>query len=144
MAISPVNALGADTSHDSTSSRIPVRTLNQDDFLKLVIAQLTTQDPLHPQTDTDFVAQMAQFTTLEQSKAMTSDIAQLRSEQQIVQANSLIGRAVTLQDGQGALVQGTVSGVLMEAGTPQIVVNGYPFELSALLMIEPAADITQH
>jgi flagellar basal-body rod modification protein FlgD len=121
-----------------------VRTLNQDDFLKLVIAQLTTQDPLHPQTDTDFVAQMAQFTTLEQSKAMTNDIAQLRSEQQIVQANSLIGRVVTLQDSQGALTQGKVSAVTVEAGTPQIVVNGYPFDLSALLVIEPAADMTQH
>src|SRR5262245_21634040 len=127
MAVAPVNSLASDSSLDS--SRIPVRTLNQDDFLKLVIAQLTTQDPLHPMTDTDFVAQMTQFTTLEQSKSMTNDIARLRNEQQIVQANSLIGRVVTLQDGQGALTQGKVSAVQVEAGTPQIVVNGYAFDL---------------
>jgi len=122
------------------SARLPVQTLNQQDFLQLVVAQMSNQDPMNPQKDTEFIAQMAQFTALEQSKAMQSDIAQLRSEQQMLQANALIGRAVELQGSQGALITGTVSGVQVTAGTPQIVVNGQAYDLSALLSIAPSAD----
>jgi flagellar basal-body rod modification protein FlgD len=122
------------------STRIPTQTLDQDDFLKLVVAQLTSQDPLNPQTDTQFIAQMAQFTTLEQSKSMQSDIAQLRLEQQLLQANALLGRVVQLQDNQGALISGTVSAVQVTDGSPQLVVNGRSYDLGALLTIEPAGD----
>jgi flagellar basal-body rod modification protein FlgD len=125
------------------SERIPVQTLSQDDFLQLVIAQMTSQDPLNPQKDTDFAAQMAQFTALEQTKSMQVGIAQLRSEQQLLQANALLGRVVQVQDEQGALVRGSVSAVQIQEGTPQIIVNGQAYNLSALLTIEPAVDTSQ-
>jgi flagellar basal-body rod modification protein FlgD len=125
------------------SARIPTRTLNQEDFLQLVVAQMSHQDPMNPKTDTDFIAQMAQFSALEQSKSMQSDIALLRNEQQVLQANTLIGREVTLVDEQGALVNGPVSAVQVKEGTPSIVVNGKAYGLSALLSIQPPADTTQ-
>jgi flagellar basal-body rod modification protein FlgD len=134
---------GQNTSDTSALNRTPVQTLDQDDFLRLVVAQMTSQDPLNPQTDTQFIAQMAQFTTLEQSKSMQSDIAQLRLEQQLLQANALLGRVVQLQDEQGALISGTVSAVQVKEGSPQLVVNGQPYDLSALLTIEPASDTSQ-
>ncbi len=123
------------------SSRLPVRTLNQDDFLKLVVAQMTNQDPLNPKADTEFIGQMTQFTALEQSKTMQGDIAKLRVEQQFLQANSVLGRVVALEDEQGALIRGTVSAIHMEAGTPQLIVNGQPYAMSALLSIEPATNL---
>ena len=61
-------AIAADT------SRVPIQTLGQNDFLKLLVTQMTSQDPLNPQKDTDFIAQMAQFSSLEQSKTMASDV----------------------------------------------------------------------
>ena len=125
------------------SSRLPVRTLDQDDFLQLVVAQMANQDPMNPKSDTDFIAQMTQFTTLEQSKSMQSDIARLRSDQQLLQANALIGREVVLEDAQGALVAGSVSAVRVVEGTPSIVVDGQAYDLSALRSIEPAVDSTQ-
>ena len=120
------------------SSRIPLRTLNQDDFLKLVVAQLTTQDPMNPQKDTEFIAQMAQFTTLEQSKSMQSDIAGLRTDGQLLRANSLLGRVVALQNQDGTLTRGTVSAIHVEAGKPQIIINDQPYEVSDLVSIEAA------
>ena len=60
------------------STRLPVQTLNQNDFLKLVLAQLTNQDPLNPQKDTEFIAQMTQFSALEQAKSMQTDIYALQ------------------------------------------------------------------
>ena len=128
---------------DLASLQNPMSKLGQDDFLKLLVAQLGAQDPLNPQKDTEFIAQMAQFTSLEQSKSMQSDIAQLRTDQQFLQANALIGRKVQVEDSQGAQIEGTVSAVQVVEGTPQIVVNGSPYDLSALLSIEAATDTSQ-
>jgi flagellar basal-body rod modification protein FlgD len=141
MAVASVNNSLMQNAPDlPVSTRIPIQTLDQDDFLKLVVAQLTSQDPLNPQTDTQFIAQMAQFTSLEQTKTMQSDIASLRTEQQLLQANALLGRKVHLQDNQGALISGTVSAVQVTDGSPQLVVNGRSYHLGALLTIEPAGD----
>lgn len=138
MQISSANSIPQDQLLVPDPGRVPVRTLGQDDFLKLVIAQLTTQDPLSPQKDTEFIAQMAQFSTLEQSKSMQTDIARLRTEQQFLQANAMLGRVVELQVDRNTLTRGLVSAIQVEAGTPQIVVNGRSFELSSVLSIEPA------
>jgi flagellar basal-body rod modification protein FlgD len=94
---------------------------------------------MKPVDDTQFVAQMAQFSTLQATTSMQQSLAQMNNQQQFLQANALIGRDVALQDSQGALVSGTVGSVLMTSGTPQIVVNGQPYDLSALLSVsEPA------
>ena len=139
MQVSPANLISAADSTAPGSTRIPAKTLTQDDFLRLVTAQLTNQDPMNPQSDTQFIAQMAQFSALEQSKSMQQDIAKLQTDQQFMQANSMLGRAVALQDNQGNLINGTVSAIQIQAGTPQIVVNGQAYDLSTVLSIAPAA-----
>ena len=137
MNISPTTAAGSSGS-ENAASRLPMKTLGQSDFIKLLVTQLTTQDPLNPKQDTEFIAQMTQFSALEQSKSMQSDIARMREDQQILQANSLIGRAVQIQTGKDATAEGIVSAVQVEAGTPQIVVNGETYGLGQLLGITAA------
>jgi flagellar basal-body rod modification protein FlgD len=134
-----VNSSLLDTTNTSAASRLPTQTLTQDDFLKLIVAQMSSQDPMKPVDDTQFVAQMAQFSTLQATTSMQQNIAQMSSQQSFLQANGLIGRNVSLLDSQGALINGTVGSVLMTSGTPQIVVNGQPYNLSTLLSVsEPA------
>lgn len=135
----PINSPAmTDPRQTEGSQRVPARTLGQNDFLKLVMAQLTHQDPMNPQKDTEFIAQMAQFSSLEQAKAMQSDIASLRLDQRFLQANSLLGRIVTVQDEQGRPVRGTVNAVEFENGIPGISVNGQLFDLSSIVSVEPA------
>jgi flagellar basal-body rod modification protein FlgD len=136
--MSTTNAIGNTTGSGAAATagiatRLPTQTLGQDDFLKLLVAQLSTQDPMNPQKDTDFIAQMAQFSALEQTRTMQTDIAGLRSDQQILQANALIGRAVLLQDDASTPVAGVVSGLSVEDGAPRILVNGQTYSLSQLL-----------
>jgi flagellar basal-body rod modification protein FlgD len=138
MQVASTNLISTDTNYQPGSTRTPTKTLNQDDFLKLVLAQLTNQDPLNPQKDTEFIAQMTQFSALEQSKSMQQDIAKLQTDQQFLQANSMLGRVVTLQDDQGNLINGTVTAIDVQAGTPQLVVNNQDYDLSAVLSITPA------
>jgi flagellar basal-body rod modification protein FlgD len=118
-----------------TTTRIPSKTLNQDDFLKLLVTQMSAQDPLNPMKDTDFSAQMAQFSSLEQTRAMQTDLAQMRLDQQFAQANNLIGRTVELQVDSQTTVRGTVASMRVEAGTPKIVVNGQSYDLSKVLSV---------
>lgn len=114
------------------STRTPVQTLGQDDFLKLLVAQMSQQDPMNPVKDTEFIAQMAQFSALEQSKAMMQDMASLR-------ANTLLGSTVTVtnDDYDSGLDTGVVSSVLMEKGVPKLLVNGRRYELSDVIRIDP-------
>lgn len=133
-----INALSSTAANPgSTLDRIPIQTLGQDDFLKLLVAQMAAQDPLNPQKDTDFIAQMASFSTLEQSKTMQSDLAGIRSDQQVLQANSLLGRTVILQGSDENPISGLVTAIQMEGGAPRIVVNGHAHDLRTLSAILP-------
>ena len=121
--------------------------LGQDEFLKILVTQMTSQDPLNPQKDTDFIAQMAQFSALENSKVMQEELGELRSRQEFVQANSLLGRQVELAtDGEARLV-GTVSAITIEDGSPMLMVGGETHSLEQVLRIwQPSSvsEIPQH
>ena len=123
--------------NSGNTARIPTQTLGQNDFLKLVVAQMSQQDPLNPKADTEFIAQMAQFSALEQSKTMQQDIAALRGEQQLMQATSLLGRTVEIQTGADTSVFGLVDGVHVQAGKPLVVVDGVGYDLSNVLRVSP-------
>ncbi len=118
------------TSADTVSGS--QQTLNQQDFLQLLVAQMQNQDPLNPQSDTDMAAQMAQFTSLTQSSAMSSSLSML-------QANSLIGSTVSLQVDPQTTASGVVQGVILNGGTPQIIVNGTTYDLSQVTSVTPTA-----
>jgi len=141
--ISGINTLTASDTAE-TASRLPVQTLGQQDFLKLLVAQLTSQDPMNPKQDTEFIAQMAQFSALEQSKSMQTDMARLRGDQQMLQAYSLLGQTVELQvEGQDPVL-GTVSAVQNEAGTPKLMVEGKSYSLDQVLVVYPTPIATQN
>lgn len=135
------NAVMTDENAVPGSMRIPSKILEQDDFLKLLVAQLTTQDPMNPREDTQFIAQMAQFSALEQARSTQQEIARMRADQLFLQANSLIGRLVHLQVGEEETAAGLVEAVQMEAGTPKLVVNGVRYDLGQVLSVTPMPDL---
>jgi flagellar basal-body rod modification protein FlgD len=126
-----------DPSGASMSQRTPVKTLGQDEFFKLIAAQFSYQDPLNPQKDTDFIAQMAQFNTLEQTRAMQSDIEGLRSQFTESQASLLLGQVVNIKDPiSGNNIQGLVTEVRPNAGRAMVVVNGTAYDSSAVQSLQ--------
>lgn len=113
----------------NSSSRVPAQTLGQEDFLKLLVAKMSHQDPLNPQEDTEFISQMAQFSSLEQTKDMYQSM-------QVLQANSLLGRTVEVE-AETEDVTGTVSAVIVEAGKPKVIVGGTEYDLNRIRLITP-------
>jgi flagellar basal-body rod modification protein FlgD len=80
--------------------KTPSQELGRDEFLKLLIAQLENQDPTSPQDNGEFVAQLAQFSQLEESQKITQSFEQFSSafqSTQHLQATSLVGRPVHVQ-----------------------------------------------
>jgi len=110
----------------------PSQALNQQDFLQLLVSQMENQDPMNPQSDTDMASQMAQFTALTQSSASSASLA-------MMQANSLIGSTVTLQVDAKTTATGAVQGVVMQNGTPEIMVNGTNYTMSQVTSVTPPA-----
>ena len=121
--------------NSTLQSTMPAQTLNQKDFLKLLVAQLAAQDPMNPVSNTDFAAQMAQFSTLQTTQTMQTNLAGLESSQAVLQANSLLGRTVQVKSTSGETASGVVSAVNLQAGTPSIVVNGQSYNLSSVLSV---------
>lgn len=120
----------------TTTTRVPQKSLGQDDFLKLLTVQLTKQDPMKPMDDTSFIAQMAQFSSLQQAQQMAKDITSLKTSTDFSSASSLLGRHVTVTTKAGD-VTGDVTGIDAADGTPRIMIGGLSFPMSSVTRIEP-------
>lgn len=87
-----------------------------DDFFKLLTTQLVSQDPLEPLADTEFISQMANFSSLSQMENIAENMASVRVQQEAVAVMSLIGKEITADSGDGAMIKGTVSQVKIVDG----------------------------
>jgi len=135
--VSTVNSTSNSTSATDALSGNPSQVLSQNDFLKLLVAQMTSQDPMNPTSDTQMAAQMAQFASLQQTGTMSANIATMLTQQQISQANGMLGGTVTLQVDANTVASGVVQAVQLVGGVPKIVVNNTPYDLSQVLTLAP-------
>lgn len=125
---------GRGTSAGGRSTFDAESVLGKDDFLKLLVTQLTYQDPMNPVGDQEFIAQLAQFSALEQMHNVAAQIERLADAQLLTggmsQAASMVGRNVVLFDADiGDTVEGTVEAVRFENGMPMLIVDGQKFAL---------------
>jgi len=107
--------------------------LGMDDFLNLLVSQMTNQDSMNPMENTEFVSQLAQFSSLQ---AMT-DLAEISKQSQ---ATSLIGKTVVMAsyNNKGELVikEGTVERVTIYNGETKLYVDGIAYDFSNVMEIK--------
>jgi flagellar basal-body rod modification protein FlgD len=114
--------------------------MGKDEFLKILVTQLQYQDPLNPVDDTEFIAQMAQFSALEQMQNLNTTFT-------MSQALSLIGKDVIAkiggsETGEIQYITGTVESVYSGGGTPYLRIGEYYVHLDAVdeVLSEPLSN----
>ena len=114
----------------AVNGRTPKTELGKDDFLQLLITQLSHQDPTAPMEDTQFIAQMAQFSSLEQMTNMSSSFSKLNSLFTGSEASNAVGKNVDIEMGD-ATVSGTIAAA-SRGDYPQVLVNGSWYDWSSV------------
>ncbi len=132
MSSSTIDSLSSLYSANNTSStKSTTKTtdgLGESDFLNLLITQLKNQDPMDPMKDTDFIAQLANFSSLQQMTSVNTNISTMN-------AAGLIGKQITTSDG----TTGVVSQVSIDSGSPSIYVGGKKYTISDITNITTAS-----
>ncbi|WP_410515014.1 flagellar hook capping FlgD N-terminal domain-containing protein [Paenibacillus sp. BR2-3] len=112
--------------------------MGKDQFLKILITQLQNQDPMQPMEDKEFIAQMAQFTSVEQLMNISTQLTSLN--QSLGSASSLIGKDITWTDSTTLLPKsGTVDSILVSSGVNYAVVGDQKIALSEVTQIKNAS-----
>lgn len=114
MSTTAINGYSQTTQTNTTSKANDA--LGKDDFLKMLVTQLRYQDPLQPMEDKEFIAQMAQFSSLEQMQNMNTAMI-------TTQATNLIGKEIHWLDDQGNEQSGVVSAVTTFEGVSKLMVG---------------------
>lgn len=130
-----IDSVSSATATTTATTRTANDELGKDAFLQLLVAQLQHQDPLNPSEDTEFISQLATFSTLEQLQNMNSSM-------QATQASGLIGKQVTWQevvDGSTKTYYATVESVRVDGSNVYLVVDsstGKEITMSQVVLIE--------
>jgi flagellar basal-body rod modification protein FlgD len=136
----PVDAIGGVLNAQDTNTT-QNNTINQEDFIRLFLTQLQFQDPLEPVDNREFLAQLAQFTSLEQSRQTSQNTTDLLSMNATTQAVGLLNRQVEVS-GLATAFTGTVTAVRFTSDGAQLTVaNGTDvrtsIRLSQVTLVRP-------
>ncbi|MDI3281297.1 MAG: flagellar hook capping FlgD N-terminal domain-containing protein [Bacillota bacterium] len=135
-----VSGAGTQTTPSASTPAKAQEILGKDDFLLLLVTQLQHQNPLEPMEDREFIAQMAQFSSLEQLQNLTKAVEGLTRLQTdavlMAQATGFLGRTVTVYDPRtDTEVKGTVTSVKVFDGVPRLVIGGEMYDVANVLEV---------
>ena len=111
-------------------------------FLKLLVAQLQYQDPSKPTDSSAFLAQTAQFTSVEKMTQLTDQSQKVLDATLGQTGTSLVGKTVTYTDLSGATQTGVVSGCTVGAAMPNLTINGVQVQLSSVTSVTTVSSST--
>jgi flagellar basal-body rod modification protein FlgD len=143
MSVSIVsNTTQLPNSTDPSTRNTGTTNLGVTDFLKLLSQQMQAQDPLSPTDNTQMIAQMASFTSLQQMSDLSTTMKSYTAQQGDMNAQNYLGKNVTLLDPTQGSVSGTVTGVDISGTAPKVVINGTSYDISSITAIQQAAAAT--
>ena len=132
MLVDLINQYSSDNIGASTETS---DNLGKNDFLRLLVEQLKNQDPLEPMKNEDFIAQLAQFNSLEQMMNMNKNFEQLLAIQTLTEASSFIGKEVSWYDENGDAQKGVVDSIQVVNEVPILFVGGKQVAVSDIFAI---------
>lgn len=122
---------------NSTTTSTSKTAVDYQSFLKLLIAEMKNQDPTKPMDSTQYVAQLATFSQVEQSVQTNTKLEQIMQSSALSQADAIIGRTITSADGK---TTGTVASVTLASnGLIAVLQDGTQVPVGAGVSIRPAS-----
>lgn len=136
MGLSPLSGPSSPTTSAPTLVASANGQLGKQQFLQLLVAQLKNQDPLKPMDDTQFITQLAQFSTLEALQQVQSTLETSLGAQLLDHAMSLLGHLVTATAPNGQPVTGVVQGVRLQNGDVLLDLGSATVHLSDVISVQ--------
>ena len=104
--------------------------LSRDQFLQILVAELTNQDPLDPMDNAQFLQQLVSMQTLEQTSVLTDTLQSFQKFMQMSSASALVGRIIKGISAEGNSIEGIVDKIVMEKGSVTLHVGTHrvPFQ----------------
>ena len=131
-AITSPNILEQRAKDIQTQSERGGSSMQMDDFLQLLTAQIGNQDPLEPMKDTEFISQMANIAALEQMQEFSKGFESFASSHDKMVSQNYLGKDVVIED-EANTVSGIVTSVEKNAdGELKVVVNGNSYDTSLI------------
>lgn len=119
----PVDAIGS-VLNPQSGAVTANNSINQDDFIKLFLSQLQFQDPLQPVDNQQFLAQLAEFSNLQQATQTSQNTEGLLVMNSSAQALALLGKVVQVQDTQDTgSTTGTIVSVAFDSSGPSLTID---------------------
>ena len=128
-ATAPTASTSAST---DTTTGVTEQTLGEDDFLKLLATQLSAQDPMQPTDDTQFISQMASFSSLQQMSTLNTNFTGFATSQTAAQAPSYLGKQVSVTDSTGTAVSGIATAYHVTDGAVTLTINGTDYPVGSV------------
>ncbi|HEY9077895.1 MAG TPA: flagellar hook capping FlgD N-terminal domain-containing protein [Anaerolineaceae bacterium] len=140
MAVNPVSSAtnGIDLTALNQKSTSATQKTDMDNFMTILMAQLKNQNPLEPMQDKDFMAQMAQFNSLNELRTIKTTLAEMTKSYQNSYATSLLGKQVRATR-DNVVIEGVITSVSTENGTPVVYINNQRVALSSIIEVSGAA-----
>lgn len=120
-----------------------VQTMGKDQFLKLLITEMQHQDPTNPMQDKEFIAQMAQFSSLEQMTNLNTGMNKLLSSINFQQSFDLLGKNVEItatdtidEQGNSEIIKGMVTSIKRNEQDTLVTVNGNVYSAGLITSVE--------
>ncbi len=146
MTTNQINSYGVGSSTDTTTSNTSKSAVSSQDFLKLLSAQMANQDVMNPTDNTQYISQLAQFSSLqamtELSQSGKSQLDAIETLTQISYAQygaSLVGKNVTVasydENGKYVEAQGVVTNTNFASGNCTVTVNDKKYDLSSVMEV---------
>lgn len=123
MSVASIGAATSNSNASSAATATQVSQVSQQDFLNILVTQLAYQDPLKPVDNEQFIAQLAQFTTLAETGQINDKVDTTLNFQAADQAFSLINHTVQVPNQTGTFTVGTVTAVNFVNGAPRLVLT---------------------
>lgn len=124
-AITPTTSVTGSTgstASNSTTAATSAFGLSFESLLKIILTQLTYQDPLKPMDNFQFVSQLAQFSQIQLGQTTNDKLGTLVSAQGAAQASSLLGRTIDIPSG-AATISGKVTAISFDNGDPRLTIT---------------------